>query len=205
MTIVAEKPGTYYLPSPHLVNILAQKEFVIKGSLRLHLMFSVFNFVGNNTVTGVNTNTVPVLWLPDDQHGRNRRPLQLALHILTMRTLLRSSSFGGQAVCTTVVLLLLSALLCAQVKVGVLLITVVATVVDGKGRTVPNLTIDDFIVEEDGQPQTIKHLSPTADLPISLGVVLDVERKHAEQDPHGSARTRPLLFADSSRTMKSSS
>ena len=58
-------------------------------------------------------------------------------------------------------------------KVGVLLINVVATVVDGKGRTVPNLTIDDFIVEEDGQPQTIKHLSPTADLPISIGVILD--------------------------------
>jgi Ca-activated chloride channel family protein len=76
-------------------------------------------------------------------------------------------------VCTTVVLLLLSALPGAQLKVGVLVITVVATVVDGKGRTVPNLTKDDFIVEEDGQPQTIQHLLPTADLPISIGVVLD--------------------------------
>jgi Ca-activated chloride channel family protein len=90
-----------------------------------------------------------------------------------MRTLLRPSSFGGQAVCVTAVLLLLSALLCAQVRVGVLLINVVVTVVDEKGRTVPNLTIDDFIVEEDGRPQTIKHLLPTADLPISLGVILD--------------------------------
>ena len=79
-----------------------------------------------------------------------------------------------QAVCTTVVLLLLSALLCAQVKVGVVLINVVTTVVDGKGRTVPNLTIEDFILEEDGQPQTITHLLPTAELPASLGVVLDV-------------------------------
>ena len=79
-----------------------------------------------------------------------------------------------RGVCTTVVPLLLSALLCAQVKVGVVLITVVATVVDGKGRTVPNLTIDDFIVEEDGQPQTIKLLSATADMPVSLGVILDV-------------------------------
>ena len=76
-------------------------------------------------------------------------------------------------VCATVVLLLLSALPGAQVKVGVLLINVVVTVVDGKGRTVPNLTIDDFIVEEDGQPQTINHLSPTGDLPISIGVILD--------------------------------
>jgi Ca-activated chloride channel family protein len=72
------------------------------------------------------------------------------------------------------VLLLLSALLCGQVKVGVVLINVVATVVDGKGRTVPNLTIDDFILEEDGQPQTIKLLSATAELPVSMGVLLDV-------------------------------
>jgi Ca-activated chloride channel family protein len=77
-------------------------------------------------------------------------------------------------VCTTVGLLLLGALLGAQVKVGVTLINVVATVVDGKGRTVPNLAIDDFIVEEDGQPQTIAHLLPTADQPASLGVALDV-------------------------------
>jgi Ca-activated chloride channel family protein len=75
---------------------------------------------------------------------------------------------------TTVVLLLLDVLLCAQLKVGVLLVNIVVTVVDGKGRTVPNLTIDDFVVEEDGQPQTIKFISPTADLPISIGVVLDV-------------------------------
>jgi len=90
-----------------------------------------------------------------------------------MQTLLRSSSFGGQAVWTTVALLSLSALLCAQVRVGVLLINVVVTVVDRQGRTVPNLTVDDFIVEEDGQPQTIKHLTPTADLPISIGVIID--------------------------------
>ena len=74
---------------------------------------------------------------------------------------------------TTVVLLLLSAFPCAQFKVDTLLINVVATVVDGKGRTVPNLTLDDFILEEDGQPQTIKHLVPSADLPISIGVVID--------------------------------
>ena len=74
----------------------------------------------------------------------------------------------------TVVILLLSAFPCAQFRADALLINVVATVVDGKGRTVPNLTSDDFIVEEDGQPQTIKHLVPSADLPISIGVVIDV-------------------------------
>ena len=93
-----------------------------------------------------------------------------------MRTHLRSLSSGGQAVCTTVVLLLVSGLLFAQqlrLKSDVLLINVVATVVDGKGRTVPNLTIDDFIIEEDGQPQAITHFLPSADLPISIGVIID--------------------------------
>jgi Ca-activated chloride channel family protein len=69
--------------------------------------------------------------------------------------------------------LLLAALPCAQFKTDIALINVIATVVDAKGRNVPNLTAADFIVEEDGQPQTIKHLLPTADLPISIGVVLD--------------------------------
>ena len=91
-----------------------------------------------------------------------------------MRTRLRSSSCGGPALGTTVVVLLLSAFLYAQFKSGVLLINVVATVVDGNGRTVPNLTIDDFILEEDGQLQTITHFLPSAVLPISIGVVLDV-------------------------------
>ena len=90
-----------------------------------------------------------------------------------MRPHLRSSSFGGQAVCVAIAILLLGALAGAQFKAGVTVITVVATVVDGRGRMVPNLTVDDFIVEEDGQPQTIRHFSPEPDLPISIGVVLD--------------------------------
>jgi len=74
---------------------------------------------------------------------------------------------------TTVVLLLLSALPCAQFKSDTLLINMIATVVDSKGRTIPDLTVDDFILEEDGQPQTIKFLVPSADLPISIGVIID--------------------------------
>ena len=77
---------------------------------------------------------------------------------------------------TMVVVLLLGALLCAQFRVGVELISVVATVADGKGRTVANLTSDDFILEEDGQSQKIAHLLPTADLPVSIGIVLDTSK-----------------------------
>ena len=54
MTIAAEKAGTYYLPAINLINIRAQKEFVIKDTLRLHVMFNVFNLTGGSTVTGVN-------------------------------------------------------------------------------------------------------------------------------------------------------
>jgi hypothetical protein len=57
MTIVAEKPGTYYLPTLNLLNLRAQKEFVIKDTRKLHLMFNVYNFFDVNTVTGVNQTT----------------------------------------------------------------------------------------------------------------------------------------------------
>ncbi len=69
-TLVVEKPGTYYLPSPHLVSILAQKAFVIKGSLRLQAMFNVFNIVGNNTVTGVYTTTSQSFGYPTTRMGK---------------------------------------------------------------------------------------------------------------------------------------
>jgi hypothetical protein len=69
-TLVVEKPGTYYLPSPHLVSLLAQKQFVIKGSLRLNLMFSAYNIVGNDTVTGVNTNTSLSFGWPQSRMGK---------------------------------------------------------------------------------------------------------------------------------------
>jgi Ca-activated chloride channel family protein len=79
---------------------------------------------------------------------------------------------------TTVAVLLAGVLLCAQLRVksGVLLVNVVATVVDDKGRTVPNLVPDDFVIEEDGKPQTIDLFMPSADLPVSIGVVLDASK-----------------------------
>ena len=55
---------------------------------------------------------------------------------------------------------------------GVELINVTATVQDGAGRFVPGLRQDDFLVYEDGQPQTITHFSAER-VPVSLGIVLD--------------------------------
>src|SRR5688500_18943259 len=63
--------------------------------------------------------------------------------------------------------------LAAQVRVDVRLVNVVATVTDTGGRYVTNLNREDFILEEDGIPQQISHFSQGADLPISIGIVLD--------------------------------
>ena len=41
MTIVAEKAGTYYLPAINLITIRVQKEFVIKNTQRVQLMFNM--------------------------------------------------------------------------------------------------------------------------------------------------------------------
>src|SRR4051812_2191081 len=53
MTIVADKIGTYYLPSIHVMNLRAQKEFIIKDTQRLQLMLNMFNLTGAETVTDV--------------------------------------------------------------------------------------------------------------------------------------------------------
>jgi hypothetical protein len=53
MTILAEKVGTYYLPSIHVINLRAQKEFVIRETQRLQLMLNIFNLAGAETVTDV--------------------------------------------------------------------------------------------------------------------------------------------------------
>jgi VWFA-related protein len=60
-------------------------------------------------------------------------------------------------------------------------VNVVATVTDGGGRYVGNLTADDFILHEDGMPQKISHFSQDQDVPVSVGILLDtsgsMERK----------------------------
>ena len=53
MTILAEKIGTYYLPSINVMNLRAQKEFVLRGTHRLQLMLNIFNLTGAETVTDV--------------------------------------------------------------------------------------------------------------------------------------------------------
>ncbi|PYS26792.1 MAG: hypothetical protein DMG11_18570 [Acidobacteria bacterium] len=72
-----------------------------------------------------------------------------------------------------IVVVALSAVLCAQVRVDVRLVNVIATVMDDRGRYISHLSADDFFIEEDGRPQKIAHFSQDQDTPVSIGVVLD--------------------------------
>src|SRR4030095_7012550 len=90
-------------------------------------------------------------------------------------------STRGRVFVSFAALLAITSVLLAQVRVDVRLVNVVATVTDKAGRYVGNLTADDFIVQEDGTPQTISHFSQDHDIPISVGILLDtsgsMERK----------------------------
>ena len=48
-----------------------------------------------------------------------------------------------------------------------------ATVHDSQGHVVQNLTKDDFTLEEDGRPQTIRYFSQESDLPLTVGLLID--------------------------------
>jgi len=52
-------------------------------------------------------------------------------------------------------------------------VNVFATVRDKKGVIVRDLTKDDFTIEEDGHPQTIKYFAKESNLPLTLGLVVD--------------------------------
>ena len=67
----------------------------------------------------------------------------------------------------------LCAVLAAQVRVDVRLVNVVVTVTDSHGRYIPNLTEDDFILEEDGRAQHISHFSQDRNVPVGVGILLD--------------------------------
>lgn len=68
---------------------------------------------------------------------------------------------------------------------NVKVVTVLATVRDKKGNIINNLTKDDFKLEQDGQPQTIRYFTRETDLPLTLGLLVDTslsQRRLIEQE-----------------------
>jgi VWFA-related protein len=78
----------------------------------------------------------------------------------------------------------------ADVKV----VNVLATVRDKKGQIVQNLTKDDFTLEEDGRPQTIRYFSRETDLPLTLGLLIDTSM--SQRRVLGQERTASYRFLD---------
>jgi VWFA-related protein len=78
--------------------------------------------------------------------------------------------------------MLLPAVMCPMVyaqdaattfSTDVRVVNLFATVRDAQGHVVHRLTKDDFILEEDGRPQTIRYFSQESGLPLTLGLLVD--------------------------------
>lgn len=60
-----------------------------------------------------------------------------------------------------------------KIAVEVKAVSVLATVRDKHGRIISDLTKDDFVLQEDGRPQTINYFARESDLPLRLGLLVD--------------------------------
>jgi VWFA-related protein len=61
-----------------------------------------------------------------------------------------------------------------SIKVDVDVVSVLTSVRDKKGALIANLEKADFTVLEDGKPQTIKYFTKETDLPLTIGMLVDV-------------------------------
>ncbi|MBV9183026.1 MAG: VWA domain-containing protein, partial [Acidobacteria bacterium] len=73
----------------------------------------------------------------------------------------------------------------SEVKV----VNVLATVRDKHGKVVSNLTKDDFTINQDGHPQTIRYFTKETDLPMTIGLLVDTsfsQRRILDQERSAS-------------------
>ncbi|MGE0405313.1 MAG: VWA domain-containing protein [Candidatus Korobacteraceae bacterium] len=89
------------------------------------------------------------------------------------------------ALATAMLLAVLCTLILAQevptFSSTVNVVNVFATVRDKQGNIVDSLTKEDFLLEEDGRPQTIRYFSRETDLPLTLGLLVDTSYSVADQ------------------------
>lgn len=76
---------------------------------------------------------------------------------------------------------------------GVNVVNVLATVRNGKGEIVHDLTVDDFTLEEDGRPQTIRYFSKETNLPLTLGLLIDISASQWRVLPEERRASRTFL------------
>src|SRR6266852_2565275 len=73
-------------------------------------------------------------------------------------------------------------------------VNVLATVRNKQGQIVQNLNKDDFTLQEDGRPQTIRYFSKETDLPLTLGLLIDTSM--SQRRVLGQERTASYRFLD---------
>jgi VWFA-related protein len=76
------------------------------------------------------------------------------------------------------------------ISVNVKVVNVLATVRNKQGEIVRNLTKDDFRLEEDDRPQTIRYFARETDLPLTLGLLVDTsmsQRRVLDQERSASS------------------
>ena len=81
-----------------------------------------------------------------------------------------------------------------KIAVEVKVVNILATVRDKHGQIVSNMGKDDFVLEEDGHPQTITYFSRDTNLPLTLGLLVDTslsQRRVLDQE-----RTASHSFLD---------
>src|SRR5215813_12234791 len=61
----------------------------------------------------------------------------------------------------------------STLSVDVRVVNLLATVRNKEGQIVRDLTKEDFTLEEDGRPQTIRYFAKESDLPLTVGLVVD--------------------------------
>lgn len=62
-------------------------------------------------------------------------------------------------------------------------VNVFATVRDKDGKIVRDLTKDDFVLQEDGRPQTIRYFAQQSELPLTLGLLVDTSGSERRMIP----------------------
>jgi VWFA-related protein len=72
-----------------------------------------------------------------------------------------------------VVLVVAAAQELPSIRVDVNVVNVLCSVRDRRGALVTHLNQDDFVVLEEGQPQTIRHFAQETGLPLTVGLLVD--------------------------------
>jgi VWFA-related protein len=80
------------------------------------------------------------------------------------------------------------------IPVDVKVVTLPVTVRDKKGKIVENLTKDDFELQEDGKPQTVRYFNQENNLPLTVGLLVDTSM--SERDNIDRERSASRSFLD---------